>query len=77
MKAYIYNEGTKAFTFQLNLRSIRYLKRERHPFGARVSFHLTFINPVGKKMRKLFSNIGTDHRAAINNALRTLSVHRD
>lgn len=77
MKAYTYHEGQKTFTFQLNLKSIRYGKRNAwHPFGRQTSFELTFTNPAGKTMRKHFSDIGTDQRAAFANALRTLSRYR-
>ncbi len=78
MKAYTYHEGQKAFTFQLNLKSLRYKKKNAwHPFGRQTSFELTFTNPAGKTMRKHFSDIGTDQRAAFANALRTLSRYRD
>jgi len=78
MKTYTYHEGTKAFTFQLNLKSIRYGKQNVwHPYGVETSFKMTFTNPTGKTMRKFFCDIGTDQRAAFANALRTLSIYRD
>lgn len=78
MKTYIYHSGEKNYTFQLNLKGIRYRNRNTwHPYGVKTSFDLTFINPAGKKMRKFFSDIGTDQRAAFANALRMLSVYLD
>lgn len=78
MKTYVYHEGQKAFTFTLHLKSLRYTKRNAfHPYGVKTSFELTFTNPLGKRMRRFFSDIGTDQRAAFANALRTLSLYRD
>ena len=77
MQTYTYHEGDKAFTFTINLRSIRYSKRDAfHPYGRQTSFMLTFTNPSGIRMRKFFSDIGTSQRAAFSNALRTLSIYR-
>jgi len=77
MKTYTHHEGQNAFTFTLNLRSIRYSKRDAfHPYGRQTSFMLTFTNPSGVRMRKFFSDIGTCQRAAFSNALRTLSIYR-
>jgi hypothetical protein len=76
-KGYTYFEGGKSFTFTLHLNTLRYSNRDVfHPYGRQASFMLSFTNPSGIRMRKFFSDIGQNHRAAFLNALRTLSIYR-
>jgi hypothetical protein len=74
-KPYTIVEGAKSFTFTLHTNTLRYSHRGVfHPYGRKCSFDLTFTTPKGTRIRKWFSDIGVNERAAFNNALRTLRI---
>lgn len=62
--------------FKIIPQSIRYSKfNEWHPCGRKTTFRMTFITPDNKKIRKLFSDIGTSQNTAFANALRQLAIY--
>lgn len=75
-KLHTVHEGDSTFTFVLHTNTLRFQHRGVfHPYGRKCSFDLTFTTPNGTRMRKWFSDIGTDDRAAFANALRTIRVY--